>query len=390
MSAPRRPLLLLAVLALLGAIDGLYLTLVHLDYEVGAVGLAAACHKFSSTGCAVTAGRFGDVAGIPVATIGFAGALVTAVVATVAWRRRDRWDDPYRSAAVLLAYVSVLASIAMAVLSFVEGAYCPFCLLWYGINAALGWAAWRSRDAHLGIRDMLDDALGTPALVAAGIFGAVLFSTMKYYDHRRTVLEQQRFDALVPALVREFQAKPAVLIVIADDAASRGPADAEVTIIEYGDFECPYCRRLWASVEHYAETSGRRVRVAFAHYPLDSSCNPDVDKLHPNACAAAVAGECARRQGKFFEYGQQMFDHQADLDRDDLLAYAEAVGLDRSAFTTCLDDPTAIARVRADVTRGAALNITGTPTFFINGRRWTGVLSPDELAAVVEGLLTPP
>lgn len=387
MSTPRRPLLLLVALALLGATDGIYLTLVHLDYEVGEVGLASACHAFSSTGCAVTAGRFGDIAGIPIATFGFAGALATAIVGAIAWRRRERWDDPYRSAAVLLAFTSVLASIAMAVLSFVEGAYCPFCVLWYGINAALGWAAWRCRDPHLRLRDMFDDALGMPALVATAVFATGVISTTRVYDHRRDVLERQHFEALIPELVRELQSKPPVQFRIADDAPSRGPTDAEVTIVEFGDFECPFCRKLWASVEHYAEHGGRSVRVVFAHYPLDSACNPDVDKRHPHACAAAIASECARRQGKFFEYGQQMFDHQSELERDDLLGHADAVGLDKAAFTTCLDDPTALARVRADVARGAALEITGTPTFFINGRRWTGGLPPEVLAGVIDGLL---
>jgi protein-disulfide isomerase len=260
-------------------------------------------------------------------------------------------------------------------------------VLWYFVNLGLGWAAWRCRDAHLGMRDLIDDALGMPAVVAAAVFAVAVFATMRVYDMRRIELEKERDATLIPALVAELEATPRVEFKIPDDAPSRGPADAEVTIIEFGDFECPFCRKLWTNVEQYVAGTDRRVRVVFAHYPLDSACNPNVDKRHPDACAAAIAAECARRQDKFFEYGQRLFDNQAQLARTDLLGYANDVGLDATAFKQCLDDPTASARVRADVARGTALDITGTPTFFINGYRWTGALPPAVLAGVIEGLL---
>jgi protein-disulfide isomerase/uncharacterized membrane protein len=384
--ADRRPLLLLLVLALLGAADGLYLTIVHLDYEVGRAGLSSICHALSATGCTVTAGRFGDVSGIPVSLIGMGGALATATCAGVAWIRRERWEDPFRGGALVLAMLSVIASITMAVLSLVEGAWCPFCVLWYLLNFAQAWLAWRARDRHLGVRDALDDMLGMPALVAAGVFAATIALGTTWYRHRATELETERDAVVIPMIVGELRNQGREQIAF-DDLPTLGPDDAEVTIVEFGDFECPFCRKLWLSVEHYAKSGQRSVRVQFAHFPLDSTCNRRVDMLHPQACGAAVAGVCAQRQGKFFELGDLMFANQDALSREQLREHAGAAGLDVAAFDRCMTDPSAMDEVKRDIRRATLLEINGTPTFFINGYRWTGALPPQVLAGVIEGLL---
>lgn len=382
-------MLVLLVLALLGAADGLYLTIVHLDYEVGRPGMATICHALSSTGCTVTAGRFGDFAGIPVATIGMGGALATAVLAAIAWFRRERWEDPYRSGALVLALLSVLASLTMAVLSSIEGAWCPFCVLWYALNFGQAAAAWAIRDRHLGVRDALDDMLGMPALVAAAVFAATIGIGTPWYRNAKAELERERDAVLIPMFVQEVLDQQPVRFELVD-APSRGPADAEVVIVEFGDFECPFCRKLWLAVEQYAASGRRSVRVQFAHFPLDSSCNRHVDKLHPQACNAAVAAECARRQDKFFELGEVMFAHQQSLAREQLREYAATAGLDVAAFDKCMVDPTALERVKQDISRGVELEISGTPTFFINGYRMTGALPPQVLEGVIEGLLAAP
>ncbi len=390
MSEPApRPWLPLFVVALLGVADGLYLTLVHLDYEVGRAGLASACHQFSSTGCSVTAGRFGDLVGIPVATLGMAGALAIAVLTAAAWRRRDRWEDPYRAGIVVLASIALVVSLAMGVFSVMESAWCPFCVAWYGINAAQLWLALRIRDRALAWRDVLDDALGLPSVVAAGVFALTVVGTMSWYGRQRAALEQERDAAIIPALVAELRQTPPLEVGV-PDAPRRGPADAEVVLVEFGDFQCPHCRKLFLGIEEYLATTGRRVAVEFAHFPLDKSCNPRVDTRHEHACAAAVAGECARRQDRFWELAAVLFEHQDDLEREQLRGYAGEVGLDVAAFDRCMVDPTAADKVALDAELGMAYGITGTPTFFINGYKWTGAMPPQVLAGVIEGLLAPP
>jgi protein-disulfide isomerase/uncharacterized membrane protein len=384
---PRSMLLALVVLvALLGVADGLYLTMVHIEYDAGRAGVGAVCHQFSATGCSVTAGRFGDIRGIPVATIGAAGALAIAVTGAYAWTRRNRYEDPARQVLVVLAMFSLAASVVMASVSLSEGSWCPFCVAWYGLNGALAWLTWKARDPHLGPSDMLDDVLGVPTIVAALVFGGTVFGVMQWYGPTRENMRLEVAAERLPELLAELRKEPRKDIDVTG-APSKGASDPEVTIIEFGDFQCPHCARLFKAVEEYASTSSRRVKVVFAHYPIGASCNPNVPDNHKFACGAAIAAECAARQDKFWPYASTLFDHQDDLTAEDLRDYAGEVGLDVAEYDRCLVDPTIAARVRADIERGVQVDITGTPTFLINGYKWTGALPAPRLTAMIDALL---
>lgn len=381
-----RLLLLTAIVALLGVADGIYLTLVHLDYETGRAGVATACHQFSATGCSITAGRFGDLGGIPVATLGGAGALATAVLAAIAWTRRAKWEDPFRQALVVLAMFSVGASVAMAGVSTMEGAWCPFCVAWYCINATLAWLAWRVRDPHVGWRDAIDDTLGTPAIVAAVVFGLTVAGTMQWYHARRDTLRRDVEAEMLPLLVDELRKKPRYVVDM-PNAHRKGPDSAEVVIVEFGDFQCPHCAKLFHGVEQYAAANPDRVQVVFAHYPIGKACNPNVDDRHEYACGAAAAAECAGAQGKFWEYAEHLFGNQDDLEREDLREAATTLGLDLAAFDRCMVDPKTADRIAEDIASGTKIDLTATPTFLINGYKSSGALEPGLLAAVIDGLV---
>jgi protein-disulfide isomerase len=117
------------------------------------------------------------------------------------------------------------------------------------------------------------------------------------------------------------------------------------------------------------------VRLVFRHYPLDGRCNDQVAHgLHPMACLAAAAAECAGRQGRFWEYHDHLFRNQGALERESLFGFARDLALDLGAFRGCLDDPATMDRVRRDVELGAGLGVASTPTIFINGRRVDGAL----------------
>lgn len=382
-----RLLLLTVVVALLGVADGVYLTLVHLDYEVGRASVGSLCHKLSATGCSVTAGRFGDIAGVPVATLGAAGSLAIAVLATIAWTRRAKWEDPFRQAVLVLAGCTVAASLTMAVISTMEGQWCPFCVAWYGLNGLLAHLAWRGRDVHVAWRDAVDDTLGAPAMIAAVVLGATVAGTMSWYHGRAAELEAERDAEMIPMLVEELRKNPPQALEM-PDAHRRGAENPEVVIVEFGDFECPHCARLFDGVEQYVASTSRHVQVVFAHYPLGQACNPEVDDRHKYACGAAKAAECAAAQGKFWEFAEHLFAHQDDLSPEDLRDHAATLKLDVPAYDRCLVDPATSDRIRADIELGSKVKITGTPTFFINGYKWTGAMPPKVLAGVIEGLLT--
>jgi uncharacterized membrane protein/predicted DsbA family dithiol-disulfide isomerase len=154
----------------------------------------------------------------------------------------------------------------------------------------------------------------------------------------------------------------------------KGPPSAPVTIVEFSDFECPACLQAFEDL-HDLVKHRNDVRLVFRHFPLDPRCNPQVQHaMHPDACLAAYAAECAGAQGRFWEYHDLLFEHQHTLDRDNLFRFARELDLDVATFRACLDSPETLARVRDDVRAGAELAISSTPTIFINGRRLEGAL----------------
>ncbi|MET9564466.1 MULTISPECIES: Na+/H+ antiporter NhaA [Streptomyces] len=154
----------------------------------------------------------------------------------------------------------------------------------------------------------------------------------------------------------------------------RGPRDAPVTLLEYGDFECPYCGLAEPVVRELLADFGD-VRYVWRHLPL-----PDV---HPGAQLAAEAAEAADRQGRYWEMHEQLMRHQGDLLPKDLLRYAEEIGLDTDRFRADLRAGTGAARVAADVESADLSGVSGTPTFFVNGRRHHGAYDIAALSAAV-------
>jgi Na+/H+ antiporter NhaA len=150
----------------------------------------------------------------------------------------------------------------------------------------------------------------------------------------------------------------------------RGPEDAPVTLVEYGDFECPYCGRAEPVVRELLAASGD-VRYVWRHLPLTD--------VHEHAQLAAEASEAAGALGRFWEYHDLLLEHQDALTRDDLVAYAERLGLDRDRFEEDLSEGAGTDRVAEDVDSADLSGVTGTPTFFINGQRHYGAYDIDTL-----------
>ena len=157
-------------------------------------------------------------------------------------------------------------------------------------------------------------------------------------------------------------------------AHAKGPAEARLSIVAFSDFQCPYCVRAFRDLRDLLRDHPD-VRLVFRHFPLDPSCNGHVTRsVHPNACLAAIAAECAAQQDRFWEYHDLLFENNDHLERDSLFGYARDLHLDITAFRTCLDDPATRARIGVDVEAGARAGVASTPTLFINGRAIEGAL----------------
>ena len=156
---------------------------------------------------------------------------------------------------------------------------------------------------------------------------------------------------------------PPRLTVSAAKGATKGTANAPIEMIEFSDFQCPYCQRAHATVERVLATYGDRIRFVYRHYPLPG---------HPAAKPAAEASECAKEQGKFWPFHDRLFANPTKLGDADLKAHAAAVGVDVAAFNACFDSHKYQAIVDEDAKDGEAVGVNGTPAFYINGRMISG------------------
>jgi protein-disulfide isomerase len=159
----------------------------------------------------------------------------------------------------------------------------------------------------------------------------------------------------------------------------QGPAAAPITLVEYGDYECPYCGQAYPIVKELQEQLGDRLRFVFRNFPLST--------MHPHAELAAEAAETAGAHGKFWEMHDALYENQEALDDDDLVQYASALGLDTARFTNELAKHTHAARVREDFMSGARSGVNGTPTFFINGVRHDDSFELATLLKAIEAAL---
>ena len=157
-----------------------------------------------------------------------------------------------------------------------------------------------------------------------------------------------------------------------------GPPDAPVTLVEYGDYQCPHCGAAHPVVKTVLRHLGRNVRFAFRHFPLA--------EIHPNALPAAEAAEAAGAQSKFWEMHDLLFENQDALQHRDLVRYAEALDLDLPRFVAELAEHTWEPRVREDFMTGVRSGVNGTPTFFVNGVRHDG---PWDAGSLIEALAAP-
>jgi protein-disulfide isomerase len=157
-----------------------------------------------------------------------------------------------------------------------------------------------------------------------------------------------------------------------------GPADAAITIVEYGDYECPDCLNAFPIMEEVRKRLGGRMRFVFRHFPQSS--------IHPRASAAAEAAEAAGEQGKFWEMHASLFAHQAELDTMDLSHLALSLGLEIYKFEGGQSVERHLKRIRADFEGGVRCGVNKTPTLFINGKRYDGVVEAGAILEAVSGL----
>jgi hypothetical protein len=206
----------------------------------------------------------------------------------------------------------------------------------------------------------------TPRM-AAGRCQAMLEHYQEILDELKGMEERYR------PLSSELQA-----LIAAGDVPSLGPVNAKVVLVEFSDFQCPYCSKASTVLETLRAKYEGQIRIVFRQFPLS---------FHQNAQLAAEASLAAHAQGKFWEMHDALFTHQSELGRESIDGYARTLGLDMKKFARGLDDRTHGVEVERDLELGKQVTVEGTPTWFLNGKRVDNPTDLDEMLKLVDAEL---
>jgi protein-disulfide isomerase len=208
-------------------------------------------------------------------------------------------------------------------------------------------------------------------------------SEEKAFGQIRTQLMAQRVQRLRVEFIRELKRGAKIdvrldaprMSLAAIDSPAEGPAAAPVTIVEFSDFECPYCGQLAETLKGIRVAYRGRIRIVYRHLPL---------AIHANARKAAEVATCAGQQGKFWPMHDKLFESLRRVQLGDWTAMAREAGVEPAAFETCLSSTDASKAWMADQTAADGFGITGTPALFVNGRLFAGAVPYDTLADAIE------
>ncbi len=393
------PLWILVALMVFGVGAGIYMTQHHeiqLYGDASMQGALLGCVESEKVSCdLVNTSEWSELAGIPLFTLAVPVYLwiMGLAIAVTRGRRELLW---------LIVGTGVLTSLHAIFLGYISvvelGKVCTWCMRLYAVNFATpilailagALAAEKPTTAHIG----------RPAAV---FFALLLASVGVQKAYRSTLLEgTPEIAAALPAVAEPSKAdnsgpapalswevttedgNPATLAIHPDDAW-KGPADATVAVVEFGDLECGYCKRAAGQLSRLYDAYGDRVAFVFKHYPLDPGCNPGVkNRKHRYACVAAEASVCAQEQGAFWAFHDLAYKNQHALDPESLVQYAVAAGVDKAEFEGCLRSGRAKAVVQADGAHGKEMETHGTPRIWINGKLYRSGSSAEQMAREIE------
>jgi protein-disulfide isomerase/uncharacterized membrane protein/peroxiredoxin len=384
---------------------GFYLFRGFMLQTYGTDAFDSVCNVNETFNCdKINTSAWGKIGGIPITVFAMPTYLALALLAWFAGAAGERGRAALKLLTLGTGLAVVYGLFLLFIMATVEKTFCLFCMT-MDVMALIAFvislmAARKLGDGGVDWARAVGPAVGVGLLALVVTFGGHGVWKKSLIDQQVAALDDPVAATPTPGDAAVANATPApaaggdkaykideknYYLPVFDDDATYGNPDAKVTVIEYADFECGYCKKLFYSLTPLKKKYKDDVRFVFKHFPMNTKCNDTIqNNRHRYACDAAVAAECARRQGKFWPIHDLMFKNQHKLKVEDLRYYAEESGVEMSAFNKCTQDPSALAHIKRDIEVASQIEISGTPRTYINGRFLRGALPQTTLEKIID------
>ena len=346
----------------------------HVALAANALSASSFCNISETVNCdAVALSSYSEVFGYPVAALAlifYGGLMYLGLAIFFLPKEEEHRFDSLRGNLFNLTLIGLIPTIVLAIISFtVLGLVCMLCIGTYIVNIALALVAAKLNSGNQESfgKNILPPKESIPLFTATCFVFALSFPVAKGLVGAKGVEK----NLLRSILVQHFSTKPAAINT--KDVPTLGDVNAPIAVVEYSDFQCPYCARAATTLGPVVQGLGPKVKLISKQYPLDPSCNSGIPgRGHPQACLASKAAHCVFKEvgnSAYFQLKKKLYENQASLSSTLIKKLALESTIDETTYESCIKDQATHEAVVAQIEEGSAAGVTGTPSVFINGRK---------------------
>lgn len=375
------------ILAIIGAVISIYSIQHH--RELQATGQTDAfCNINQTFSCdTVAKSQYAELWGTPLGVYGLGYFLALIILLGIGLKGKKGADASLQMYGIMVV-IGVLVSVILGGIStFQIGSACLTCIMIYVVTILQAVILWFYRRELRSNWELA--ALANAAVTALLVVAAIHIGYRNLLSSAPKELQDQTNNSSLSYTPKTYE------IPVAKSAYSgfgedyrKGGDQASVVLVEFADFQCPSCARFAATLSSLHEEFGDRLLIVFKNFPLDKTCNQSLNnQIHENACAMAVGARCAGQFGKFWPFHDQLYTKQKEANEAEVKKMLVASGIPTGDVDSCFSSPSKYEKIKADVDLGLSLDVDGTPSVYINGRKYIGTKDFGPMKAEIERLL---
>jgi protein-disulfide isomerase len=383
---PNIRLALLPLFSVIGASSAIYLAKHYYELRLGTAGFKSLCNISEAMNCdAVTSSRFAEIMpGLPLSSF-VAGWFLALIILGLMARVSDWRREAVLVSTLMSGFASLYSIALLAVMALVIHKFCLFCLVIDAVNFALFGTCLslmnlnKSTSVFGGARW---SKIQSNALI---VLGSLLIMVVVLRPAEENASAEAKAE--IQTQVSQILASEPVEVKAPEGMATFGSATAPITIYEFSDFQCPFCKREAVVMKQLLSRYEGKIRLVFMPFPLDNSCNRLITRpMHEYSCALARNAFCAGKVGKFESVYEKIFEDQELLTKDSATKIPAEFGIAADTQKTCADSEEAKKALSNSIEEGIRLKVDSTPTFFVNGKRVSLALPIEAWDQIITGL----